>query len=627
MRKDNEVNQAIIDKWLLHFFFINLIVVYALSCNYVADAFAIKLFNFGTNGFEEATFFTRSIVSLYLLITYISYFAFLTILSLLIPYLFSKFTSKNWLTICISVLFISCFVLYLVIDLYVFRLYRFHLNSLVLKMLFSQYSDQIFYFSKNEWFVFYLVVASIFLVEGLIALILWFNNVINLSKWIMQFICVSIILIIVSFCSTVVGNKYFIRQSTIFPYYTEIVRHLFYVSKEDMNYYVYSHYFSQSKFPDHQLSYPINPIQCSQKTRPLNIFVILIDTWRYDAMNKEVTPTIYRFASENLKFQDHLSGGNATQPGIFSFFYGLPASYWTAIFEQKKSPVFINQLINKNYQFGIFGSASLTIPDFASTIFNKIPNLPSPPKGWAYQRDQEITKRFLSFLDNRKPAQPIFSFLFYDSAHEYCENRNYKGPFQPELSSCSRYLFNNGYNAQPLINRYLNSVNFVDQQIAQVLAGIKKANLWDNSIIIISGDHGEEFNDNKQNYWGHASNFSNYQIKVPFIVHWPGKTQQQLNYVTTHYDVVPTLMSDALGCKTPYSDYSYGMNFFDSNNRYPIIVSGNYNISYVTPTTITNLFPSGDFEIQNSNVEPLPNSKPDSKQLISILHDVNRFYH
>ncbi|KTD25118.1 MULTISPECIES: sulfatase-like hydrolase/transferase [Legionella] len=626
MKATIEVNQAKINKWLLHFFFINLLVVYALSYNYVVDAFAIKLYNFGTNGFEEATSFTRFIVSFYLLVTYISYFAFLTLLALLIPYLLSKLTSQNWLTMGLSILFVSCFILYLIIDLYVFKLYRFHLNSLIFKMLFSQYSDQIFYFSKNEWVVFYLLVSAILVAEGFIALLLWFNNVINLSKWIIRFICASIILIVLSFCSTVVGNKYLIRQSTIFPYYTDIVRHLFYVSKEDMNYFVFSHYFAQSKFPDHQLTYPIKPLQCKKNARPPNIFVILIDTWRFDAMNEKVTPNIFHFASENLNFHNHLSGGNATQPGVFSLFYGIPASYWTAIFEQKKSPVLINELIDKNYQFGVFASASLTIPDFASTIFKQVPHLPAP-KGWAYQRDQETTKRFLSFLENHKPNQPIFSFVFYDSAHEYCENRNYQGPFQPELSSCSRYLFNNDYNAQPLVNRYLNAAHFVDQQVAQVLASIQKANLWDNSIIIITGDHGEEFNDNKQNYWGHASNFSKYQIKVPFIVHWPGKTKQHYDFITTHYDVVPTIMSDALGCQTPYSDYSYGMNFFDNKNRYPLIVSGNYNISYLTPETITNLFPSGDFEIQDAKAKALTNGKPDGKQLISILHDVNRFYH
>ncbi|KTD36309.1 sulfatase [Legionella nautarum] len=626
MSISEDLSQPRINKWLLHFFFINLIVIYVLCYNYIADAFAVKLFYFGKDGFHEANTVNHLILSLYLIVTYISYFSILTIFALLIPYLISKVTSRNWITIGISILCISCFILFIVIDLYVFKLYRFHLNTLILKMLFSPYRYQIFYFSASEWAMFYLIVASILLIEGLMALFLWFNHVVNFSKWIIRFIYASIILIVVSFCSTVVGNKYLIRQSTIFPYYTDVVRHLFSVSKQDMNFFVYSHYFAQSKFANHQMVYPTHPLQCSKEVKAPNIFIILIDTWRFDAMNEKATPNIARFASENLNFHNHFSGGNATQPGVFSLFYSMPASYWTAIFEQKKSPEFINQLQKQNYQFGIYASASLTIPDFASTIFRNL-SLPPPPSGWAYQRDEAVTKRFLAFLNNRKTDKPVFSFVFYDAAHEYCGKRNFKGPFQPETQVCKRYFLNNGYNGVPLVNRYLNAVNFVDQQVAQVLDGIKKSNLWDNSIIIISADHGEEFNDNHNGYWGHASNFSKYQIEVPFIVHWPGKSKQQFDYVTSHYDVVPTLMSDALGCKTAYSDYSYGSNLFDAKNRYPLIVSGNYNISYITPQTITNLFPSGDFEIQDLRAEPLANHHFDNKQLISILKSVNHFYH
>jgi membrane-anchored protein YejM (alkaline phosphatase superfamily) len=39
--------------------------------------------------------------------------------------------------------------------------------------------------------------------------------------------------------------------------------------------------------------------------------------------------------------------------------------------------------------------------------------------------------------------------------------------------------------------------------------------------VIVTSDHGEEFNDTGKNYWGHNGNFSPYQVAVPLLVRGP----------------------------------------------------------------------------------------------------------
>ncbi len=53
----------------------------------------------------------------------------------------------------------------------------------------------------------------------------------------------------------------------------------------------------------------------------LNIVVIGIDTWRYDAMTPAISPNIYQFAKKALQFRNQWSGGNCTEPGLFSFIF------------------------------------------------------------------------------------------------------------------------------------------------------------------------------------------------------------------------------------------------------------------------------------------------------------------
>src|SRR5690606_21551748 len=115
-------------------------------------------------------------------------------------------------------------------------------------------------------------------------------------------------------------------------------------------------YFVQNAQVNKPLNYPLHPLQCSLPAKPYNIVVIALDAWRFDMLNAAVTPHITQFAKKSLVFTHNISGGNATQPGIFSLFYSLPENYWTAMIKQHQGPVFIHQLLQDHYQMGIFRS-------------------------------------------------------------------------------------------------------------------------------------------------------------------------------------------------------------------------------------------------------------------------------
>lgn len=617
--------QKKIRQWWAHFFFINLIIVYLCAAQYLHLLFPIKIYYFEQETFHTVNALTKLILAVYLLTSYLSYFALLTWLSLLPAGLLSHFFKKIWVIMSFSILGIVGLLLFLMVDAQVFHLYRFHLNEMVFKIIMSAYRADTYYFSQAEWQRFYSIVLLVVILEIAVALFLWFKPYFNISKWIhITLYGVMAPLLLIS-CISAWHHPFLIQQSNIFPYYDHLIGYLFHISPVKMNHVASSHYFFQSKYPKRTLDYPLKALQCSPPAKPLNVFIILVDTWRFDAMSREITPHLADFAAQNLRFHHHLSGGNATQPGVFTFFYGLPGTYWTAMLEQKRNPALIQQFIQAGYQSAMFSSTSLKIPNIESTVFQLTPLFYAPPAEAIWQKDSAVTKQFIQFLSNNSSQRPIFSFIFYDSVHDYCGQRNYHGPFYPELAQCNRHELNNDYDKTPFLNRYLNSVHFVDQQIAEVLESIRKAQLWDNSVIIISGDHGEEFNDNQLNYWGHASNFTQYQLQVPLLIHWPGKPNQNYFHTTTHYDITPTLLTDVLRCRNPATDYSEGTRLFDSKDRYPIIVSNNYNAGYLTPHTIVNLFLSGDIEVRDPRAQLL-NEKPQTEQFEFVLKRLDRFY-
>jgi membrane-anchored protein YejM (alkaline phosphatase superfamily) len=101
--------------------------------------------------------------------------------------------------------------------------------------------------------------------------------------------------------------------------------------------------------------------------------------------------------------------------------------------------------------------------------------------------------------------------------------------------------------------------------------------LLDDTIVVITSDHGEELNDNRNNSWGHTGNFTSYQTRVPLLVYVPGQPPRQVTAVTSSVDLAPTLMQEGLGCGRDVGDYSNGLNLFGPLPERRPVVSSSYN--------------------------------------------------
>ncbi|WP_274038635.1 sulfatase-like hydrolase/transferase [Thalassomonas viridans] len=353
--------------------------------------------------------------------------------------------------------------------------------------------------------------------------------------------------------------------------------------------------------------------------------MLVFDTWRNDMMNTKVTPAITRLAAQGSIFPRHYSGSNNTRHGLFSLFYGLPGHYWQAVLNVQKSPVLIDVLQQQAYQIGIFSSAKLTSPEFDQTIFSAIQPLRRRSEGRTpSERDLDTTRDFSSWYQNKNKKRPYFAFLFYDAAHGLSVPKDYPKVFQPSLDYANYMALDDDYDPRALLNLYKNAVHYLDQQVAQILRLVNKD--LANTIIIITGDHGREFNDNGKGYWGHNSNYSDYQTRVPLVIYWPGYRDNFFSGETSHYDIAPTLLSGALGCENAAWDYSVGQSLFDKNSQDYIIFgrSGNYAIKIGEQLNEIDRF--GNFSIYDSQYRELQDAKLKTSQTLMALEDLRRFY-
>ncbi|HSG27306.1 MAG TPA: sulfatase-like hydrolase/transferase, partial [Candidatus Krumholzibacterium sp.] len=138
-------------------------------------------------------------------------------------------------------------------------------------------------------------------------------------------------------------------------------------------------------------------------------------------------------------------------------------------------------------------------------------------------------------------------------------------------------------------------------------------------------DHGESFNDNGANYWGHGSSFSQYQVKVPLILYVPDRKPAQYEYRTSHIDIAPTLLREYFGCSSDFDIYSSGGSLFDEQTSPRSLVINSYvNYAYVFGEDVYEIWPTHTRKHKlhdvNEKASPL-----DPTLLKGIVEKLNRF--
>jgi hypothetical protein len=110
------------------------------------------------------------------------------------------------------------------------------------------------------------------------------------------------------------------------------------------------------------------------------------------------------------------------------------------------------------------------------------------------------------------------------------------------------------------------------------------------------------------------------------LVRWPGRAGRRYDHRTSHYDVVPTLMQDLLGCSNPPSDYASGRNLFAGEDWSWLLAGSYYNYAVLESDQITVTYPNGRFEVRDWNYRIRTDPEIRGPVLQSVTRENSRFY-
>ena len=542
------------------------------------------------------------------------------------------------------ILFLSLQAL-LILDTKIYAIFRYHINPLVLNVITTEGVSDSVILGKTTVATFAAVLSGILFLEIIVSRYLGnFDKEPGLRRP-FRFETASKVLFFAGLCLFVVdkgvyaygdlvNNTAITRNARLFPLYQPFtIKRL---ASNVLHIKVDRELDFKVSAASSLLHYPRKAVQFDPvRNKKYNIVVIVVDGLRSDMLNEDTMPNVWAFGQQNIRYLNHYSGGNGTRFGIFSLMYGIEGAYWHTFLAQRMSPVLIDTLIDRGYDFKVLSSTRLTFPEFRKTAFLRIPESIEDrvTEGNAAEKDRVITEKCIEYVSTRNSKKPFFAFVFYDASHQpYFYPKEFE-KYRPAGKNEINYLKTPDKDEILIFkNRYKNAVHYDDYLAGEIIASLKKNGLLDNSIVLITGDHGEEFYEN--GYFGHTSSFDDYQTKTTFVLHYPGAGRYAVERITSHLDLVPTLMESA-GCITPPEDYSQGISLFHKTPR-QFVTCANWDTSAIIDDECktvfsTEMYKMRSFEVRRKSDYSLVENQREAlkqrkKQLLDTSRRMSDFY-
>lgn len=323
-------------------------------------------------------------------------------------------------------------------------------------------------------------------------------------------------------------------------------------------------------------------IASSLSAKQPNIIFIMTDQQTADAMSivddtYVNTPNMDRLAKDGIRFSNAYCAAPLSGPSRFAMFTGItPGSEdmlenHTPMPERLKDQSLGNVVTSAGYE-----------SVYAGKWHVHTASLPTDNQEFGFRSlhdhdDYGLAESCIDFL-KQKHQKPFFMVASFDNPHNICEYaRSQNLPFaqltEPEIDECPNLPINYSpapYEAEiirqeqlvhfptyPVLNytpddwrRYLNAyyrlVETVDIEIGKIIDALIELDLYDDSVIIFTSDHGDAA---AANQWNQKSALFEEIVNVPFIIKAPAahdKNIVQSQLINIGLDIFPTICDYAL---------------------------------------------------------------------------------
>ncbi|WP_285162859.1 DUF3413 domain-containing protein [Shewanella goraebulensis] len=362
-----------------------------------------------------------------------------------------------------------------------------------------------------------------------------------------------------------------------------------------------------------KLSYPVAPLECkapAELQEQANVLIITVDGLRADMVNELTMPFLTQYQADNKQFSEHYSGGNQFKTGMFALFYGLQGNYGDRKEFYHTAPIMTDALTKAGYQQAIFLSEENQRVFEGRSIFDGLTIFTNHSETSSAQTDMKNVQQFVDW--SAEQQSHWFSLVNLSAPKHYDTPIGFLGieTVKPhiDLKPAQRVLY----------NQYRQSLYFIDQQLQKIVSALS-----DDTVVMITGTHGQVFNSNTSEV---NQNLSPGNVQVPFVMHWPKAGADNVTYRTSHYGIVPTVMSHILHCDNPITDYSSGYSLLQPSEQSWVYIGDSRTFAIYQSEEITVLDRHGKYRIYDIDYQKRLKHKLSAPELIQVMREGRRLY-
>ncbi len=318
-------------------------------------------------------------------------------------------------------------------------------------------------------------------------------------------------------------------------------------------------------------SAPSLPWADGDGSTPPNIIVYLVDTLRADHLGAygypvPTSPNIDAFAADAVLFERAMAQSAWTRTSIASIFTGLYPRSHDINGRNDSLPdntaTMAQRLRDAGYVTAGFTTNGNVSSHFGFDIgFDDYVHLRETKTAEIHQLSDALNEQAFDWLRRRPPDTPFFLYLHATDPHapyeprepfreRFASNLNFPGLSKPREIG-GRVAAGEREDARLLVRDdfvklYDAEIAFNDMHFGRLLDHLRAEGLYDNTIIVLVSDHGEEFYDHRN--WEHGKSLYEEQLHVPLIVRFPGSWEagRRVSELAEHIDILPTLL-EAIG--------------------------------------------------------------------------------
>ncbi|HVS09598.1 MAG TPA: sulfatase, partial [Planctomycetota bacterium] len=313
----------------------------------------------------------------------------------------------------------------------------------------------------------------------------------------------------------------------------------------------------------------------SRRKRP-NVVVITLDTTRADHLGcygyqRPTSPNLDHLAEQSVLYGRAISPSSWTLPAHVSLFTGkLPTSHGVC-YDARGSLNLGDAVDTKgmlSYRARALPAQEVTLAQilsargFATGAFVAGPwlkRLFGLDRGFAHYDDgniealrgrlaEDVTASALRWLEGQR-GKPFFLFLNYFDPHTpYDAPPPYRWAF---LSEQERNVDPAAPRGEPrseeerrqlAIDLYDGEIRYMDHHVGQLLAGLDRLGMFDDTLLVVTGDHGELLGEHGN--WGHGKFLTEPELHVPLFLRYPRgeRGPERIGGLVQPIDVLPMVL-------------------------------------------------------------------------------------